>query len=268
MKPPAPADSALLFAWEKPRGFWTWLPLFVLLSLLAHAATFFVFRVVYPARASLPPVSPQITVLLPTPENAAFLRWIEAEDPALIATAQPLVPPGLVKAEYRASYEVIRTAPRGLAEPATRMDYPSERSPLSIIRSGEPAAARPAPAHAPQPTALVFSGGLAQRALTRPAALHFTKSPAPLAPARFLLGVTDRGEVRYVFPQDSSGHSAIDAEAAAAVSQLSFAPADAPIAWGFATVQWGNDAYAMEGAAPSAPGNRGDGAPRSSPPAP
>lgn len=245
MKKAAAVASALLFPWEKPRGLFSWLPLFVLFSLLAHAGTFFVFQVVYPERATIPPAPPQITMLLPTPANAALLRWIEAEDPALVAISSAVTPPRLVKAEYRPSYGVIRTAPRSLAESAPGAEYPPEREPLDIIRSGSVTPGQAASVVEPQPTALTFSGPVSSRAMT-PATMRFSKSRAPLAPAKFLIGVTDRGEARYVFPQQSSGNPTLDAEAAAVFRDLSFAPGAASVTWGFATFRWGDDAYTAE----------------------
>ncbi len=243
MRPPAPADSALVFDWEKPHGLFSWLPIFVFISVFAHAGTFFLFQVIYPERATIPPAPPEISVLLPSEENQPLVRWIEAENPALIGTAQPPVPPGLVKAEYRPSYDVIRTAPRGLAEPPLPSGYPSDQSPLDIIRSAEPKAIPPSPAQDPQPITLDFSSEISARAPAQKPPLNFTKSPIPLAPARFLIGVTDRGEARFVFPQQSSGDPAIDTEAAAIFTHLAFSPNERPITWGFATFHWGDAAY-------------------------
>jgi hypothetical protein len=55
--------------------------------------------------------------------------------------------------------------------------------------------------------------------------------------------VSDRGEVRYVFLQESSGDPAFDSLATAHLQELSFAVNESPIAWGFALFSWGDDAY-------------------------
>ena len=68
------------------------------------------------------------------------------------------------------------------------------------------------PAPAPATTALSFSGPLKEAALDPLpsfASLH-EGDVGELQPARFLLGVSDRGEVRYVFLLDPSGDKALD----------------------------------------------------------
>ena len=81
-------------------------------------------------------------------------------------------------------------------------------------------------------------------------ALSFpSPSTDALQPSRFLIGVSDRGEVRYVFLQESSGDPAFDSLAAAHLQQLGFAPNESPIAWGFALFSWGDDAYGARNAA-------------------
>ena len=57
------------------------MPVFLLLSGLAHVGTFFLFHVVYPEHATLPAPSPRVAVLSEdNPAHAPLLRWIEAED--------------------------------------------------------------------------------------------------------------------------------------------------------------------------------------------
>lgn len=248
----AAEPSGLLFRWQKARGVLSWLPLFLLISILAHAGTFFVFQVVYPQRATLPPQPPQVTVLSDTPENASLLRWIEAEDPALVAAPPRLQPPKLVTPTYRPSFEVIRTAPRMAAEKAPLVPPAPARDPISIIRSSTSSAPASAQPRQPQPTRIHFSGALAKRSTRAAEEAALTKSATPLDPATFLIGVTDRGEVRFHFLQKSSGDSAVDASAAEHLAQLSFdAAPGAPITWGMATFAWGDDAFAAAAEAES-----------------
>ena len=70
------------------------------------------------------------------------------------------------------------------------------------------------------------------------------RTAGPVEPTRHLIGVTGRGEVRFVFLQNSSGNAALDDAAAAHLQTLVFAPGDSPITWATATVTWGDDAYA------------------------
>ncbi len=236
------------FAWEAPRRMAVVLPGFLMLSLLAHAATFFLFRIVYPTRVTITRPPPTVSLLDPArPDHQALLRLIEAEDPAPAASVQAVVPQKLLDVPYRPSYASVRTLPQVLAEPPPSVQYPPPRDPLAIIRSATPAAPAPVPTPAANVTRLSFSGALASRQLVRSPAIAFkTRATALLEPARFLIGVTDRGEVRFVFLQGSCGDSATDDAAAAHLAQLSFAPAGAAIAWGHVAFTWGDDVYPAE----------------------
>ena len=235
----------LVFAWEKPLRFrWAFFGLLVL-SALVHVATFFLFQIVYPPRVTIPPPAPEVSLLLPTsPENRALLRRIEAEDPALIAATTATPPPGLLAVQYHASYETVRTQPRTVAEENAVVQFPSPKDPLAIIRSGAQTARPATVAPLPVPTRVTFSTALAARARESAQPWGFSpRATAPLEPATFLIGITDRGEVRYVFLQRTSGDPALDAQAAAQLPHFDFAPAEIPIVWSFATVMWGDDAY-------------------------
>ena len=99
----------------------------------------------------------------------------------------------------------------------------------------------PSPAAPAAKTTATFSSA---RALIRPLDFSTTaRATAPVEPSQFLLGITDRGEVRFVFLQKSSGDPALDAGAAASLTGAAFAPDAAPITWAHATITWGDDAY-------------------------
>ncbi len=242
----------LLFAWGKPLRFrWAFFGLLAL-SAAVHLATFFLFQIAYPPRVSIPPPAPEVSLLLPTsPENRALLRRIEAEDPALLAAVAITTPPGLLEPKYHASYETVRTQPRTVAEQFEAVKFPSPKDPLSIIRGGEKAAQLSSAAPPPAPTRVTFSQALAKRApKTEPAWSFDPRATVPLESAAWLIGVTDRGEVRYVFLQHSSGDSALDKQIAAQLPRLDFQPAESPITWGIATAAWGDDAYAANPKSP------------------
>src|SRR5579871_6950726 len=131
MKPAAtPVD--LTFSTPNDSGFPFVLFLCVLGSLLAHAATFFLFQVVYPQRVTIPQPAPRVSLLTPSsPENVALLRWIEAEDPALVASDHADAPPGLAEVRYRPSFARPRTAPLGAPEEQPHaVRYPPARDRL------------------------------------------------------------------------------------------------------------------------------------------
>ncbi len=242
---PGPEASPLIFEWERPARFRSKFLLLILLSALVHAATFFLFQIAYPPRVTIPPPAPEISLLLPTtPENRALLRRIEAEDPALVAAASSIVPPHLFEQKYFATYDTVRTQPRTVAAETLVLRSPPAKDPLAIIRSvAQPAqfASVPPP---PVPTRVTFSRSLAARAPAEFSAWAFqTRAIKPIEPATFLIGVTDRGETRFIFPQQSSGEAAMDAQAAAQLTHFDFQHADEPIAWGLATITWGDDAF-------------------------
>jgi hypothetical protein len=240
------------FHWEVLRRFPTVLPGFILISLLTHAATFFIFRVTYPPQASMAAPPPAVTVLDPNrPDHQALLRWIEAEDPSPAINGENAVTDRLLQVEYKPSYEKLRTPPLTLPEEMVRTQFPPARDPLTIIRSVEP---RPPALPQPptgDPTRVVFAESLQGRAAgPLPRFDSATKSSDPLEEATFLIGVDARGVVQYVMPQTSSGNAVIDEEAAKYLSTLKLGPAEQAISWGRATIQWGPDAFIVPAPAP------------------
>lgn len=237
------AGRALTFAWERVRHVPLVLPGFILLVFAGHVGAFFLFRVVYPPQASLPMPPPTITMLDPSrPDHQALLRWAEAEDTAPLL-AQTGITERLLDVPYRPSYATVRTAPLTLPSEPARVQYPPPRDPVAFIRStdAKPIAATPIPRV--EPTRVTFSGELAPRLRGAGALTFSTKSSDPLDSAEFLVGVTDRGEIRFVTLQRSSGSAAHDAEASDLLTRLSLAPAEAPITWGRATIHWSADTY-------------------------
>jgi hypothetical protein len=186
-------------------------------------------------------------VLTPSsPEAIALLHWIDAQDPALVATANSITPPGIYEIPYTPSYLTLRTAPLGPAEPQATVQFPAARDALAIIAGVDPKPVLPATESEPRPTNIHFADALTSRAPSPlPSFAWKHHSVAPLEASRFLIAVTDRGEVRFLFLQGpSSGNTALDEQAAAYLQALTFKPANQPIVWGTATVTWGDDVYA------------------------
>jgi hypothetical protein len=75
-------------------------------------------------------------------------------------------------------------------------------------------------------------------------------------PARFLIAVNDKGEVRHCFLQTSSGDIALDEQARNYLAASRFpairdaSSTRAPLTWGSATVEWGNDIAPAPSASP------------------
>jgi hypothetical protein len=239
-----PVEPGLTFHWPERERFPFVLFGCVFLSLLVHAATFVVFQVVYPQRVTIPPPPPQLALLTPSsPENEALLRWIAAADPALVASARSVAPPGLLHVPYRPSFKTVRTAPLGSVEAPVLVPYPPPKNPLSIIASAAPPPAPETRSALPMRTTIELSPVLAERGVKPPAFRWKQRASQPLQPLRALVGVTAAGAVRFTFLQHSSGDHNLDEEALAQLGQLIFAPGAAPIVWATATLDFGAEAY-------------------------
>jgi len=228
---------------------WGLLAGFFVLSFLAHAVAFYLLQAASPAPAAVTPPPEDLSLLdLSNPANDGLRRWIEAQDPALLYASRESVPKALLVFPYKPSYAGMRSPQQSAPEENSPAVAPPARDPIAVI-SG---AAAPAPvsegAPAAVPSSVRFSGPLAARG---PKALPglSTEGAAILEPARFLIGVTGGGEVRFAFLQRSSGDKAVDDEAGTLLLAMHFAPGSAPLAWGVASFFWGNDAYGGKGAA-------------------
>ena len=232
---------------EKP--FPLTLLLFGGLSFLAHAATFFLFQVSYPSRVTIPPQTPQVSLLTgDTPEQQSLLRWIESEDPALVAASSHPVPARLFETPYRPSYMTPRTAPRSMPVQAEKPERPPGPELQTLLKSVVPAAPSPAAPVGPARTHIVLSGGLSGRQLAKPPSLK-TRAAGPLEDVSVLLGVSAEGDVRYAFLQRSSGDHPTDAATVAELMRSHLQPVDSAgdLTWGLATIVWGDDAYPEPG---------------------
>jgi hypothetical protein len=239
-----PENFPLLFSWEPGKWLPGWLWLFVPVSALAHAASFFLFRVVYPNHPSLPSTPPRVVLLNNSlPEHAPLLQWIDTHNPALMAppsadSAQlPLAAPA-----YRPSFQSIHTEPAQPPGESPAEATPPLFSPLKLLRTAPPQSQQPVPARRPNPTRVQLSTELQRRATGVPAKLASLSPARPMPSPRFLLGVTDGGAVRFIFLQSSSGEDALDQAAAESLLQIAFQPAPTAVLWGFATVEWGDPA--------------------------
>ncbi len=240
----APADTGLTFHWPDRDRFPFILFGCVFLSLLIHVGTFFVFQVVYPQRVTIPPPPPQVSLLTATsPENEALLRWIAAEDPALVASARSVIPANLLDVPYRPSYAIRRTPPLTSVEVPAPLQFPPPRSPLDIIASAAPAPVAESPTPLPMRTTLQISAPLGERGLKPPNFAWKRRATMPLQPLRALIGVAPSGQVRFAFLQRSSGDAAIDTEALHQLESLAFAPDADPVTWASATIEFGAEAY-------------------------
>lgn len=246
----------LVFRWPE-RTASLLLPAFFVLSVAVHALAFFVFQVVYPPAVVSAPPPAQVTLLTSaTPEGAALLRWVEAQDPATAARIEEVTPAELKPIPYSPAYTTAHTLPLEVEPPVDAIAFPAARSLLDCSASKPPATASPRRSVA---SALSFSEVLRVRDTEAGKAPRIAPNGSPnLRPTVFLVGIGDRGEVRYCFllnpngGDPSSGDHEVDKQAEALLREHSFARSETPLEWGFATFTWGAEAYAPQPAQPPA----------------
>lgn len=259
MNASAAVQEDRVFRWEKPgRGKWT-LAGFLLGSLGLHAFGLYLFQIIYPPAVALLPPPGRVSLISPdTDEGRLLLRWVEAEDPALAATTQPLP-------EAKSfALPTIQHAPSYLGHQPALRDFPPPPGPVRIPSARPPAPVeRPiSPPQAPTqvaPTSIQFSAELKSLIPPQIPELKFAASSreAPEA-AQFLIAVNRYGAVQHCFLQDSSGDSALDAQARRYLLAARFpalhnmqSVADDRLTWGSAIVEWGNDIEAPPSPSPT-----------------
>jgi hypothetical protein len=241
--------APLLFNWEPPRQRKRAIVGFLGAAAIAHAVCFYIFQIVYPPAVTLLPPPARVSVISPlSEEGRSFLRWIDAEDPALAsATQRPAEGKlrTLPKLEHVPSYlaeePALKEAPPFTIEPPALSSQPPAPVPIP---------SRPSvPAVAKAPTHVFFSkelDNLGEAVLPSP---HFAASSTePPQSMRFRIAVSPMGEIRYCFLLNSSGDSSLDEQARQRLARSRF-PARAmteerggqSLVWGVAIIEWGND---------------------------
>lgn len=245
----AQTGPPLIFNWEGPRRRKLAIAGFLVGSVLAHAACFYLFQIIYPPTVALLPAPARVTLLTASSEEGrTLLRWIEAEDPALASSTQ------------RSPETKNYTLPSAEHVPSYFGHIPAlQEPPPFVVDLGIPSAqppgavpvARPkaAPSMQPAPTTVLFSEPIEDLGAPKSPSMKFAASTSePPEAARFRVGVSRTGEILYCFPLNSSGDRALD-EQAREYLVLSRFPARAPtptqtnddLVWGIATIEWGND---------------------------
>lgn len=239
----AAAETHLLFNWGPPRRRARALVLFITLSLLLHAFCFYLFQIIYPPSVVLVPPPARVSLISnQSEEGRALLRWLDAEDPALISTT--IRPAGsrwrdLPRLEHVPSYMNDRTVLKQLPSLYVDLAPPSVQPPGPVRTAPRILPAKPTLVA----TAVEFSEEIAAFGKPNfpPTKFSAATNEQP-ANVRFRIAVNKRGEVQYAFPLNSSGDAALDAQACAHITQTRFPdlPNDS-LVWGIATVEWGSD---------------------------
>ena len=260
--PLASADN-LIFGWERPgRAKWT-IAGFLFGSLVVHALGFYLFQIVYPPAVTLLPPPGRVSLIAPSSdEGRLLLGWLDAEDPALASTTQPL--PGgkslvMPTIQHAPSYLTRQPALKDLPPAPPPLRIPSARPPAPV----EPPANRNEPVTKIAPTVVRFSAELETLGSAQVPELRFSASgqESPQA-TQFRIAVNGNGEVRHCFLQNSSGDAALDEQARKYLTLTRFSILHPPssilapsLTWGTAILEWGNDI------APSSPPNPSPTAP-------
>ena len=242
--------ATLLFNWDAPRGRNLAFIGFLVASLAAHAAGFYLFQVVYPPTVSLTPALERVNLIsAKSEEGATLLRWIDAEDPALASTTRRPSDARrylLGKVEhvpsYFASEAVLKEAPPLTVD----LRIPSAQPPGPV-----PAAIRPAPKpFGVAPTKVTFADGLDRLGQPKFVPPNFKASThEPPQNAQFRIAVDPQGAVVYCFSLTSSGDAALDEQAREHLALCRFPGRSTSngdsLVWGTATIEWGNDVAAV-----------------------
>lgn len=250
MNVPETTADDLIFGWERPgRGKWT-IGGFLFGSLVVHALGFYLFQIVYPPAVALLPPPGRVSLIAPTSdEGRLLLGWVDAEDPALASTTQPL--PGgkslvMPTIQHAPSYLTRQPALKDLPPAPPPLRIPSARPPAPV----EPPAIRVEPVAKIAPTVIRFSPELEALGSAQLPELKFSASSSQESPqaSQFRIAVNHNGEVRYCFLQDSSGDAALDEQARKHLTLSRFPPIENRdskienhLTWGTATLEWGND---------------------------
>jgi len=253
----ASTTAPLLFNWDAPRQRNLAITGFLIASFAAHAACFYLFQIVYPPTVSLTPAPQRVNLINPNSEQGAtLLRWIDAEDPALVSTTRR--PPEakrylLGKVQHIPSYFASEPALKETPPLTVDLRVPSAQPPGPV-----PASLRdPASPIGVVPTKVTFSNELDRLGQPRFVPTKFKASThEPAQNAQFRIAVDPQGAVRYCFALSSSGDTALDEQAREYLALGRFpirsTSTGNSLVWGIATIEWGNDVAAVN--ATSTPG--------------
>ena len=242
----ASTTAPLLFNWEAPRRRNLAFTGFLIASLAAHAAGFYLFQIVYPPTVSLIPAPQRVNLISANSEQGAtLLHWIEAEDPALAFTTRKAPDARrylLGKVQHIPSY--LEREPALKEPPPLTVDLrvPSAQPPGPVP---PPPRARPKPIGI-APTKVSFSSEVGRLGEPKFVPTNFKgTSREPPQNAEFRIAVDAGGAVVYCFSLTSSGDATLDEQAREHLTLCRFparstSPGDS-LVWGIATVEWGND---------------------------
>jgi hypothetical protein len=240
------AAAPLLFNWSAPRRHNLAISGFLIASLAAHVACFYLFQIVYPPTVSLTPAPQRVSLISArSEEGATLLRWVDAEDPALATTTRRPSDAKrylLGKIQHIPSYSTIEPTLQAPPPLNVNLRIPSAQ-PAGPVRTGAKPSATPIGLAA---TKVTFSREFDSLGQATFAPANFrASSQEPPQNGQFRIAVDSHGVVRYCFPLNSSGDTGLDEQARQHLVLCRFPPRatgdENALVWGIATVEWGND---------------------------
>lgn len=231
--------ATFIFDWQQRPRVSLAMTGFIALSFLAHAMALYIFQITYPTGGSASSPPARVAFLSASnPDNRAFFKWLDSEDPARSMRPSPYIPPALLQSTYRPSYDQARSLP---PLPGFETDFQSLPAGVDCLqtRKAPPPQAR---SIISAPSQLLFSDVFKKSAV--PLATIAPSKAKELAPACFLLGVSPNGRADFVFKQASSGDPQMDVQAETQLRSTTFPSSDNKVVWGHATAVWGPEAYA------------------------
>lgn len=243
-------SSRLTFDWFRQHSVSYILPALLIGALVAHLAALYVFGAGFPSPVAILPPPGQVTFLSRGSEqNDALLKWIEAQDPALVGLRRSAPPPELLDVPYTPSFAEVRALPRRPQIEPAPVTFPPAR-PLSSFTNALPSQGTKSLKLPPPPTRVEFSPALATRQIGEAPLSVYAQPGTILRPTVFFVGVNSDGLPSYVFVRATSGDQRIDREAEIHLASRRFHPSDLAVEWGTVTIVWGADAHGVAARSP------------------
>lgn len=208
-----PEKPGLTFMWHHPYRIPWMLTVFMGLSVLLHAISFYAFQVVYPTATTLRIPAARLTIVdLADPAYFHLQNWVMAENPSHIMSTLQMPEAEeqkLAKVDHKPSFAA--TSPRLLTPSFAGVEAIPVPGDLfeSLALPKRPTTAGAAVAVDLPPVRLVASGDL-QLVLAENIELPEDVPTEPLDSMAFLVTVDDRGKIGAVLLVESSGVESAD----------------------------------------------------------
>jgi len=252
---PLPDDSAplLVFDWRPLQRRWPGLIKWLLLTILAMAGFFYLFKVNYPQSQRLTPVPVQITIISASePATRALLHRVQDQDFAIIPGTggdvpavrledhAPLFHPSFEKREIRLEDLPHKTY---TVPPPRLLDFTAPVLPALDFSDLKPPRAMPSDsAHVSPVLAVEFTGSLAARKLLHPPDFTDLSLTDPES-WRFHVGVEASGRISIAMPTAVGEQSKLLPLILEKLNGARFKPAPGAkesIEWSSASLRWAN----------------------------